>query len=97
MRPWANRIFFLVSVAGLILGFLPAASLAEDSIPRITIQELKEKMDRAEPIVILDVRSGDDYARSQVKITGAIRIPGIQLKDRYKELPADREIITYCA
>jgi hypothetical protein len=99
MTRWqlAGRLCFLMFAAGLIVNFLPAVSRAADNVPRITIQELKEKMDRGEQIVILDVRTGNDYASSKLKINGAVRIPVDQLKDRYQELPANREIIAYCA
>jgi hypothetical protein len=93
----AIRLFFFLFSAGLILSLTPVVSKAADNVPRITIQELKEKMDRAENIVILDVRSGEDYASSKVKITGAIRIPLDQIAARSKELPAEKEIIAYCA
>ncbi|MBP1762908.1 MAG: hypothetical protein H6Q64_2450 [Firmicutes bacterium] len=96
-RQSANRLMFMMFAAGLILVFIPAVLMASDNIPRITILELKDKMDRGEKIVILDVRSGEDYASSKVKIKDAVRIPIDRLKDRYQELPAGLEIITYCA
>jgi hypothetical protein len=92
-----KKICFIILAAGLTVSFAPIHSLAADDFPRMTIQELKAKMDRGEKIVILDVRSGADYTSSKVKITGAVRIPLDQLNDRYKELPAGNEIITYCA
>jgi len=95
-RQGITKLFFFIFAAALIVSFAPAQSPAADSIPRISIQELKEKIDRGEPIVILDVRSGADYEPSKVKITGAVRIPLSQLNDRYGELPKDREIIAYC-
>jgi sulfur-carrier protein adenylyltransferase/sulfurtransferase len=97
LRRLGKRLCFFMIVAGLTVSFVPAGSPAAEDVPRMTIQELKAKMDRGENIVILDVRSGEDYAASKVKITGAIRIPLVQLEGRYKELLAGREIITYCA
>jgi len=100
LRSWANVSFLVIFTAGLIASFLPAearATRAADSIPRMTIQELKEKMDRGDRIVILDVRSAQDYSPSPSKIRGAIRIPLDHLKSRYTELPAAAEIVTYCA
>jgi predicted sulfurtransferase len=67
-----------------------------DSVPRITVQELKAKMDNRKNVVIIDVRTGQEYKSSKIKIKDAIRISIVQLEDRYKELPKDREIITYC-
>jgi len=67
-----------------------------DDVPRITVQELKAKMDKGEDLVIIDVRTGDDYERSKIKIKGAVRIPIVKIEDRYRELPEDKQIITYC-
>jgi len=94
-RHRAIRLWCMMLAAGLILIFIPAMLRASDSIPRMTIQELKEKMNSGEQVVILDVRSGEDYLKSTVKIKGAVRIPVDQLKDRHRELPANVEIITY--
>jgi rhodanese-related sulfurtransferase len=53
-------------------------------------------MDNGADIVILDVRTGMDYDRSSNKIKGAVRVSIFQLEEKYRELPRDREIITYC-
>jgi rhodanese-related sulfurtransferase len=64
---------------------------------RITIQQLKQKLDNKEEVVILDVRGNPDYRHSLVKLPGAIRIPYEEVAERLKELPKDKEIVTYCA
>jgi hypothetical protein len=92
-----KKICFLIFAAGLAVGLAPALSRAADDVPRMTIQELKARMDRGEKIIILDVRSGADYASSKIKISGAVRIPLDQLNVRYKELSEGNEIIIYCA
>ena len=100
LRSWTNLSFRVILAVGLIIAsFSPAVAQparAADSIPRMSIQELKEKMDRGDRIVILDVRTAQDYNPSPNKIRGAIRIPVDQLKSRYTELPAAAEIVTYC-
>ena len=93
----AQKLLFLVLTAGMIISFLPVASRAADDIPRMSIQELKNKIDNKEPVAILDVRQSDDYAGSDFMILGAIRIPVDRLKERYKELPADSQIVAYCS
>jgi hypothetical protein len=97
LRRSATRFCFFLITLAFTMSFIPTVALAEDDVPRMTIQELKAKMDRGENIIILDVRTGADYASSKVKITGAMRIPLGQLESRYKELSAEREIIAYCA
>jgi predicted sulfurtransferase len=69
---------------------------ATDVVPRITVQELKAKIDKGDDVVIIDVRAGREYEDSKIKIKGAVRIPIVKLEDRISELPRDKEIITYC-
>jgi rhodanese-related sulfurtransferase len=61
-------------------------------LPRIPMDEFKEKLARGE-IVVLDVRA----AGVGEKIKGAAYIPESELQAHLKELPRDREIVTYCA
>jgi len=72
------------------------ALAAEDGVNRMSVRELKAKMDKEEDIVVVDVRSGNDYERSKIRIKGAVRISIVQLRDRAQELPKEKEIITYC-
>jgi hypothetical protein len=91
-----RKIFLLIAIGWILLA-IPHVLFAADDLPKISIQELKSKMDDGEDILIIDVRSGEDYATSKVRIKGAIRIPIVVLEERQKELPKDREIITYCS
>jgi 3-mercaptopyruvate sulfurtransferase SseA len=77
---------------------LPAAEedMNEQAKDRLTIHQLKRKMDAKEDIVILDVRSHSAYLGSTVKIRGAVRIPLEQIEERLSELPKEKEIIIYC-
>ncbi len=100
LRSWANEFLTVILAAAVIASLLPVdarATQKADGIPRMTIQELKGKMDSGDRIVILDVRTAEDYSTSPYKIRGAIRIPLDELKSRYTELPAAAEIVTYCA
>ena len=72
------------------------------NIDLISAQELKAKVDRNEPLVILDVRSSESYANSDRRVKGAIYVKVRRLEHRLnlpplKDVPRDREIITYCA
>ena len=70
----------------------------DENIPsdRITIHQLKRKMDAKEDIVIIDTRKGSSYGGSTVKIKGAIHITDDELEVKMKDLPKGKEIITYC-
>jgi rhodanese-related sulfurtransferase len=92
---WKGLLFSLCVVFSNHL-IAPAVFSATDNVPRITVQELKAKVDKGEDLVIIDVRTGEDYQGSRIKIKGAVRIPIVQLEERYKELPKDKQIILYC-
>lgn len=88
---------FCAIVITLVLVTLSAIAMAaNDNVPRIAKEELKAKMERGEDIIVLDVRTGMSYKGSDSKIKGAMRIPPDAIDMRYKELPMDKEIITYC-
>jgi len=84
-------------VITLVLVALSAIAMAaNDGVPRITKEQLRAKMEKGEDIIVLDVRTGMSYKGSDIKIKGAMRIPPDAIDMRYKELPLDKEIITYC-
>ncbi|HVO67996.1 MAG TPA: rhodanese-like domain-containing protein [Syntrophales bacterium] len=95
-RRLLKGLFFSLLFILLNQLIVPAASPATDVVPRITVQELKAKIDRGEDVVIIDVRAGREYEDSKIKIKGAIRISIVKLEDRISELPRDKEIVTYC-
>ena len=63
---------------------------------RITNDELKAKIAKKEAVVIIDVR-GSDYDTSDTRIKGAMRIAPADISARLKDIPRDKEIVTYCA
>lgn len=91
------RGLFLVLAAVALVIFSARAYAADSSqVPRITVDELKAKVESGESVVILDVRSGGSYTSSKVKIKGSIRMAYGDLNEKSAELPMGREIITYC-
>ena len=72
------------------------------AIAFITAEELKAKFAANDPVTIIDVRSSEGYASSTTTIKTAIHFKLRKLKSRLaypplKDLPKDREIVTYCA
>ena len=68
----------------------------EGEVPRITVDELKEKLAKNAHVFIIDSRSQGSYDSSEIKIKGAVRIPADEVEARLKEIPHDREIVVYC-
>lgn len=67
-----------------------------DSIVRIAKEELKKKIDLKEDFILLDVRNPIDYANSNVKLPGSIRIALDELEGRLNELDRKKDIVAYC-
>ena len=63
---------------------------------RITIDELKKKLDGGEPVLFIDTRNPHDWGEADVKVPGARRIHFSELENHLDELPRDRLIVTYC-
>lgn len=91
----------------LILGLLLAAWLLLKWVERwrfyrllersrISAPELKERLDRGDEIVIVDLRSDVGYQVDGVKVAGAIWIPPGDFEERYKEIPPNRPVVMYC-
>lgn len=82
----------LVLLATIVFTNLAQVSPKTDSIPRITIEELKAKIDKNERVVVVDVRA---YIKSKIK--GAVNIPYAELEKNLNKLPKDSLIVTVCA
>lgn len=68
----------------------------------ITADELKTKMTKNEQVTVIDVRSSEGFANSGTTVKGSIHFKLRKLKSRLnfaplKDLPRNREIVTYCA
>ena len=63
---------------------------------KVTIDDIKGRLDRSEPVVFIDTRNPKAWSESNVKLPGAIRVPADQVKDHLKEIPQHRPIVTYC-
>ncbi|MFQ5856001.1 MAG: rhodanese-like domain-containing protein [Anaerolineae bacterium] len=72
----------------------PEPNFSTDS-PYVSINELKQEFDRGASMIILDARPKQDYELDH--IAGAISMPFFEVEQRYKELPRDTWIVTYCA
>lgn len=84
-----------LSIAGAVFLLLFGSASGAD-IARISIEELKEMMDKGTPVTIIDVQPKDIYAAGHIK--GAISLPyKTQIELEYVwSLPEDQLIVTYC-
>ncbi len=70
--------------------------LRELRISRITVDELKKKLDSGEDLVIVDLRHSMDFEADPETIPGAFRLDSKELEEKNDRLPRDREVILYC-
>lgn len=90
-----QRLFkFLLLISLFMLSSSVIA--AGDGVSRITKEELKKKIDKSEDVIILDVRTAGSYNGSTMRIKGDVRKEPNMAESWYKDLPMDKEIVTYC-
>jgi rhodanese-related sulfurtransferase len=63
---------------------------------RITPEELLDKLQRGEDIIVADLRHPLDYEADRAKVPGALRLLPEELDERHEEIPRDREVVLYC-
>ena len=110
VKPINRALLFilgLVMVVGLCRGNFPVLAQGnvtrpKSEIPLISADELKAKVAKNEPLIIIDVRASESYADSNKKIKGAIHVKLRRLRTRlafapFKNVPRDQEVVTYCA
>ena len=96
---FALVITLIANLSAPLAGDVPQKSIGVDLI---TVEELKAKFTANDAVVIIDVRGSESYANSDSKIKGAIHVNVRKLKFRLgfaplKDVPKDRELVTYCA
>jgi Rhodanese-like domain len=72
----------------------PAAPVHADGVRRITTVELQDLISKGQAYVI-DVRNQASYNLGHIR--GAKLIPNTEIGTRYREIPRDKTIVTYCS
>lgn len=92
-------LFLLVLSLATYLSFKFVARqkfLRDLRISRITVDELKKKIDARENLSIVDLRHSLDFEADPETIPGAVHFDSTELTEKNDLLPLDREIILYC-
>ncbi|HEB56862.1 MAG TPA: sulfurtransferase [Gammaproteobacteria bacterium] len=81
-----------------VVSFLPRLIGKLRSKPMLTIPELKQKLDAGEELLLLDVRTPEDYTGEQGHIAGSRLLPLEELDARIHELDdyLEKTIVTIC-
>ena len=91
-----QRLTAVVLLAGCRSAALTAiepAPTTADEVPRITVEDLKVRLDAGKKVVVVDTRSRQSYDNRH--IAGAVSIPPSELAERYAELPRGVELVLY--
>lgn len=65
-------------------------------VTRITVDEVSERLNRAEQFTFVDTRNPTAWGEADQKLPGAIRVPAEEVDQHVNEIPHDRVVITYC-
>ena len=90
-----GRLFSIVILFFITLGGFITSALSTDA-PRMTKDELKEMFGNPD-LIILDVRYGQDWTDSDLKIKGAIREEPDDIKSWANKYPKNKTLVLYCA
>ncbi|WP_347487598.1 FAD-dependent oxidoreductase [Desulfoscipio sp. XC116] len=89
--PFATPIDVSMHTANIIRNKM--AGLAET----VTVQELKQKMDRGDDMVILDVRTEPQFKMRRLKDDRVRLVVLGDVREKIDEIPRDKEIVLVCA
>lgn len=84
---FAIVLFLLLNLGGWF-------TACSTEVPRITKEDLKSIMDQSD-VIIIDVRYGNDWTGSDLKIKGAIREDPDGLKSWAKKYPKEKTLVFY--
>jgi rhodanese-related sulfurtransferase len=63
---------------------------------RITVDELKRRMEAGEDFTLIDVRNPKAWAESDTQIPEAIRVSLDDLEVSLPRIPKERPVVAYC-
>jgi membrane protein DedA with SNARE-associated domain/rhodanese-related sulfurtransferase len=98
---WVARFGFLLFVLLLLAFFVwrffrQRAFLREIRMARLEPRELKEMLDRGQPVYIVDLRHPLDYLPDPRTLPGAILLSPDKLVAHCAEIPRDRDVVLFC-
>ncbi len=95
-----SALALLAALVGGYIGFKywqRQRLLRELRTTRITVEELRQKQQAGEDLVILDLRSSAALQEDPTVIVGATHLTLEELEGRSDGLPRDRDIVVYCS
>ncbi len=94
MLPACHACYVPALVPGTPVAPFSIAQPADDL--KVDVATLQGRIDRADPLTVLDVRQSAHVDQDHRALPHAIYIPPDEIEGRYAELPRDRDVIAYC-
>ena len=63
---------------------------------RITIDELRKRMEAGEDFALIDTRNPQAWGQSDVMLPEAVRVPLGNFEEHVYKIPKNKQIVTYC-
>ena len=63
---------------------------------RISVDDLKRRMQAGEDFLFLDTRNPQAWAESDITMPNAIRVPADDFEKYLNKIPKDKSVVTYC-
>lgn len=89
--PFSSALDAIITAANVMLNKLEG--LAKSLSPLA----VKEKVDRGDDFVFLDVRSPQEYEQVRIENPAVMLIPLGKLRQEWTKIPRDKEVIAFCA
>jgi membrane protein DedA with SNARE-associated domain/rhodanese-related sulfurtransferase len=98
---WVEHFAFLLFVLALLGFFIwrflrQRAFLREIRMARLEPDELKNMIDREQPVYIVDLRHPLDYLPDPRTLPGAVLLSPDTLVQQSAEIPRDRDVVLFC-
>ncbi|MEP6755812.1 MAG: rhodanese-like domain-containing protein [Chthonomonadales bacterium] len=78
------------------IGTKKAEPKKPDNFKRMSIGDLKKRVDKGKGTTVLDVRQPKHVLADPFGVPGALRVPPDEIKARLKDIPAGDDIVSYC-
>lgn len=91
-------IGIMIGLGTVVLVFLLAYSQTGGGIMEYSVHDLKSKIENGDTMIVLDVRTPQEYTGELGHVENSILIPVQQLQHRVQELDQyrDREVVVIC-
>ena len=88
-----RRIFALTLIFFLL--YIGTEVILANEVPRINKEELRGMLDNPD-LIIVDVRTGESWEKSKMKIQGAVREDPKGAKSWAEKYSKDKTMVLYC-